>query len=501
MIDKKELTLKWSSWCDEIFKKANDENRAIFILIQNSLSGLSLRMQEKVLQNPECIEILNANFICIKVDSDERPDLDKYYQKAHLLLNSCRGGWPLTLFCTPQNRVFFANTYMELESKEGSIEGMGFLQLIKLISAKVTQNNEEMYKNAKEIEGFLKDEKHPKQATVLKKDFLKTFISQAKNNYDAKNGGFSTAPKFPHANTLSTLLYIDNLYNNDSTKEIILNTLNSMKNSAIYDSLNGGFYRYTTDSEWKIPQFEKSIYDNALLCELYSEAYLSYKDKSFLKIAKEIANFWCNSMSEKNLFYTANSAYIKKFNKDNPFIDKKIQTSLSSMMIKALFILGDIDDSYKQKAIESLESLLDVVYIDSKLYHIINLDKKTEIEAFLEDYAFLAQTLITAFNSTKDEIYLIRAQHFTNIALEKFYKNGVWNYNDGEFITKADISDNKYTSAVATIVDVLISLNQLINDNKYNHFVFKTLEYNSYEAGRRPVLYPAMLRQILRYLK
>ena len=116
-------------------------------------------------------------------------------------------------------------------------------------------------------------------------------------------------------------------------------------------------------------------------------------------------------------------------------------------------------------------------------------------------YAFLSQTLISAFNSTQDEVYLIRAQHFANTALELFYKNGTWNFSIGEFETKADIADNTYTSSVSIMVDVLISLATLLEDNKYSHFAFKTLEYNSYELGRRPVIYPYMLCQTLRQLK
>jgi hypothetical protein len=141
------------------------------------------------------------------------------------------------------------------------------------------------------------------------------------------------------------------------------------------------------------------------------------------------------------------------------------------------------------------------MYIDGKLYHTTLIHKAPKVEAFLEDYAYLSQALIEAFNSTQDELYLIRAQHFANLALEKFYDKGTWRFSVGEFETKAEISDNTYTSSVAIMVDVLLSLGTLLEDEKYSHFAFKTFEYNSYELGRRPVIYPYMLREMLRYIK
>ncbi len=565
----KENPVNWFPWCDEAFKKAEKENKSIFISIGYSSCHWCHVMEETVFENKECSDILNENFVCIKVDREERPDIDKHYQEVHNLLNRRSGGWPTSIFCTPQNKPFFAGTYIPPESREGSIEGMGFIELTKLISSKISQNDEQVYKNADEIQNFLNNKEHPKEATVLSEDFTKNFMLQVKNNYDTKNGGFSTSPKFPHASTLSTLLVIDKFYDDKAAKAMITHTLNSMKKGGIYDLVDGGFCRYSVDDEWKVPHFEKMLYDNALLCELYTKAYLTYKDESYLHTAKEIADFWYNYMSEDNLFYSASDAdsqgkegsyfiytynevynILEKNNYENiesileqmnvtktgnfegkniihfengetpknfvdikillkqlratreyPFIDKKVQTSWSSMMIKALFILSDIDAKYKQKAIQSVDDLLKTMYIDGKLYHTTLIHKQPKIEAFLEDYAFLAQALISGYNATDDEIYLIQAQRFANIALERFFFKGSWNFSDGEFQTKAEISDNTYISSVGIMVDVLNSLAILLEDEKYAHFAFLTLQYNSHELGRRPVVYPCLLKEMLRYLK
>jgi len=526
-------------------------------------------MEETVFENQECADILNAGFISIKVDREERPDIDKHFQEVHQLLNRRSGGWPTSIFCTPQNKPFFAGTYIPPESNAGSIEGMGFKELTRLIATKVKEMDPKLFENADEIEGFLNSVEHPKEATVLKEEFYKNFMLQAKNNYQTKDGGFSVAPKFPHSSTLNTLLSIDRLYDDKSAKAMLTNTLNSMKKGGIYDLVDGGFCRYSTDDMWLVPHFEKMLYDNALLCEIYTKAYLTYKDETYLQTAKEIADFWQNFMSEDNLFYSASDAdsegeegtyfvytyeEVYKILEENayeniesilqemsvthngnfegksiirfengivpewfgevkpllqklrqtreyPFIDKKVQVSWSSMMINSLFTLGAIDSKYNTVAVKSLDALLETMFIDGTLYHTTLIHKTPKVEAFLEDYAFLCQALINAYKYTGNELYLINAQRFVNKALEEFYDKGQWNFSVGEFTTKAETSDNTYTSSVSIMIDVLISLGTLLEDDKYTHFAFKTMEYNSYELGRKPIYFPHMLTQVFRYLK
>jgi uncharacterized protein YyaL (SSP411 family) len=525
-------------------------------------------MEENVFENKECADILNKHFVSIKIDREERPDLDKHYQEVYQLLNRRGGGWPTSIFCTPQNKPFFAGTYIPPHSQGGSIQGMGFIELTNLIAQKIDENDPKLFQNADEVESFINNYEHPKEATVLKEDFYKNYLLQVKNNYEPKFGGFSTSPKFPQVNTLNTLLCIDRLYDDKSARAMLLDTLENMSKGGMYDLIDGGFCRYSVDERWLVPHFEKMLYDNALLCELYAKTYLIYKDDKHIRIAKEIAEFWLNFMSEDGLFYSASDAdsegeegtyfvyeydevksaltkhglkdvdkildqlsvtqngnfegkniiRIEKEIPENfdeikivlqnirktrkyPFCDKKVQTSWSAMMIKSLFILGSIDNKYNKIAVDSLNTLLQTIYIDEKLYHTTLIGKEPKIEAFLEDYAFLADAIITAYKFTGKDIYLIQAQRLINTALEKYYKTGVWNFSDQDFEVKAEIYDNTYTSSVAVILDAMFSLSILIEDEKYAHFAFKTLEYNSYELARRPVLYPKMLEQTLRYVK
>jgi uncharacterized protein len=558
----------WWPWCDEAFLQAKEENKTIFISIGYSSCHWCHVMEEKVFENDECADILNDDFICIKVDREERPDIDKYYQEVYQLLNNRAGGWPTSIFCTPENKPIFAGTYIPPESEGGSIQGMGFKELTNLIAQKVKEKDQQLFDNADEVSTFLGKIEHPKEATVLREDFVKNFMHQVKHNFDTKNGGFSQAPKFPHASTLNTLLLIDRLYDDKAAKSMVTTTLDAMKQGGMYDLVEGGFCRYATDISWCVPHFEKMLYDNALLCDVYTKAYIAYKDESYLKIAKECADFWHNHMSEDDLFYSASDAdtegeegayftyryeevhnaltkagyenienileklsvtkqgnfegeniirfaseefeefetvktLLQGLRKDReyPFCDKKIQTSWSSMMIRSLFNLGQIDATYTQRAIKNLEVLKETLLVDGELYHTTLIHKKPKVKGFLEDYAFLSVTLITAYKFTQDELNLIEAQRLVNSALEMFYKNGVWYFSVGEFMTKADIYDNTYTSPVSIMIDAMLSLGTLLDDEKYTHFAFKTLEYNSYQLGRRPVHSPYMFSQTLRYLK
>ena len=565
----KDNPVDWWPWCDEAFEKAEKENKAIFISIGYSSCHWCHVMKEQVFEDEECAAILNESFISIKVDREERPDIDKYYQEVHLLLNRRAGGWPTSIFATPQNKPFFAGTYIPPESNAGSIEGMGFKELTRLIAKKVAAMDPKLFENADEIEGFLNHPEHPKEATVLKEEFYKNLMLQAKNNYDTRNGGFSDKPKFPHSSTLRSLLVIDQLYNERAARAMVENTLENMCKGGMYDLVDGGFCRYSVDEKWLVPHFEKMLYDNALLCDVYSEAYLRYENAHHLKIAKEIADFCYNFMSEDDLFYSASDADSEgaegtyftytyeevyttliengfndaqklceemsvthhgnfesgksiirfengepewfsdvkpllqklRLKREYPFIDKKVQTSWSAMMINALFKLGTIDAAYHEKAVKSLDALLDTLFIDGTLYHTTLIHKIPKVEAFLEDYAFLSQALLTAFKQTQNELYLIHAQRFINKALEEFYDKGLWNFSSGEFAVKAEITDTTYTSSVSIMVDVLLTLGSLLEDEKYTHFAFKTMEYNSYELGRKPIYYPHMLTQAIRYVK
>jgi uncharacterized protein YyaL (SSP411 family) len=558
----------WWPWCDEAFETAQKENKAIFISIGYSSCHWCHVMEEEVFNDDECAKILNEHFISIKVDREERPDIDKYYQEVHMLLNRRPGGWPTSIFATPQNKPFFAGTYIPKHSRPGSIEGMGFLELTKLISMKIQEGDEKLFENANEIEKYLKNVSHPKEATILHEDIYKNFLLQAKNNYETRYGGFSQKPKFPQASTLLTLMDMEKLYTDKAIHAMVETTLNNMIKGGMYDIVDGGFCRYSVDEKWFVPHFEKMLYDNALLLKVFTKASLAYNNETYKNIALDIVTFIQKFMSKEHLYYSASDAdsdgeegayfvftydavYEKlvanKFEnpdeilqqlsitpegnfegknivrlrgdlpkewekikqllqelrqeKKYPFIDTKIQTSWNAMYIDALFDASVFDDALKVQAVQSLEALLETMYKDNTLYHTTLLHKQPKVKAFLEDYAFLAKALLNAYQITTEELYLIKAQYFINQALAEFYDNGVWYFSQSDFQTKAELYDATYTSSVAIMVENLLTLSSLLSDEKYRSFAFKTLEYNSYDLARKPIYYPHLFNQMMRYLK
>ncbi len=301
----KDNPFDWYPWCDEAFEKARREHKAIFISIGYSSCHWCHVMEHDVFENEEIAAFVNEHIICIKVDREERPDIDKHFQELHILLNRRSGGWPLSIFCTPENKPFYAATYMPPYNRERM---MGFSELTAIIAEKVAQNDEKLFQNADEIMGFMKPKETPTQATKLDEKIILQFSKQAEHNFDTINGGFSKAPKFPHTSTLKTLMKLEQLESDPQRENIITHTLNGMARGGMNDLIDGGFCRYSTEETWLIPHFEKMTYDNALLCELYALASVQFNNPLYLRTATETADFMMNFMMENDLFYSASDA-------------------------------------------------------------------------------------------------------------------------------------------------------------------------------------------------
>lgn len=561
----KDNPFDWYPWCDEAFARAKHEKKPLFISIGYSSCHWCHVMEHEVFENQSIAEFVNRHFICIKVDKEERPDIDKHFQELHSLLNRRSGGWPLSIFCTPENKPFYAATYIPPYTRDRM---MGFSELSAIIADKVAARDEKLFQNADEILSFMQPDTRPTQATHLTGNLMVQFDKQAEHNFDVIHGGFSKSPKFPHASTLETLMILHALDPQVPRHTLITRTLNGMAKGGMYDLIEGGFCRYSTDETWLIPHFEKMTYDNGLLCGVYAQAYAMFEEPAYRRCAEEIADFMTQKMMEDNLFYSASDAdtqgeegkyfvytyaeilsalhqakvsdiqsavklleltpngnfegeciitlsslerpeWFEPFAhacrhlrslRPYPFIDRKVNTAWNAMMINALFILGKHTPHYEIQAIASLQTLLSTMWIDDTLYHTTLIHKTPKIGAFLEDYAYLASALIQAYHTTLEEMYLIQAQHLTNKALEAFYDNGVWYFSRGSFATIAELDDGSYPSAMAVMIDVLLSLGSLV-EGKYCHFAFKSLEYVSLKLMKTPIYYPKLAQQAIRYLK
>jgi len=337
----------WWPWCDEAFEKAKKEHKGIFISIGYSSCHWCHVMEHEVFENETIAAYLNEHFISIKVDKEERPDIDKHYQEVHQLLNRRAGGWPTSIFSTPENKPFYAATYIPPEPVDKNI---GFLQLIEIIAPKIEENDEKLFQNADEIETFLKPDSRPTEAKELQLSILETFLNQAGHNYEKAYGGFSVTPKFPHVSTLTALMNIATIEHNSDAEKMVRFTLEQMQRGGMYDLVEGGFCRYSTDEKWLVPHFEKMTYDNGLLIELYTKASVQLHEPGFLITAKESADFMLDKMAEADLFYSASDAdtegeegkyFVYDYEETVALLSKKYDKKMVEEITKTLSITPD----------------------------------------------------------------------------------------------------------------------------------------------------------------
>jgi uncharacterized protein YyaL (SSP411 family) len=485
----KNSLINWHSWEEKTFQKAKDENKSIFLSIGNSYSNWCLRMEEESFSKEPIAELLNERFIAIKVDSQEHPEISKYYQRVHKLMNRSTAGFPLSVFMTENLEPFYVASYIAPEAQK---ELLGFEALLRVVSNKYITDHETLVTKGEEVLENISPKFEKIEATKLHINVLKTIELHSKELLDKEHGGFGTSTKFPNTSTLELLLDGYELTKEQAFLDAVLLSLDGMSNGGLYDAKNGGFYSYTQERNWQNPYPLKTTYDNALLAKLYLRAYHITTNEIYKEIAFKTIDFMLSKMSESKLFFSKNHQEIDT--------DKSIITSWNSMMISTLFIASTLDKKYQNSAIESLEALLSTLYINDTLYHSTLINKQPKINAFLEDYAYLGETFITAYQSTLDESYLIKATQFANTLIEQFYKHGKWNFSNGSFSIEEEIFDSIYPSSLSVASSLMMSISSLVDSN-YKKFVFKTLELNSYNLMRQPLSSPTLTQLLLRYLK
>ncbi len=299
--------VNWFAWGDEAFKKAKDENKLIFLSIGYSTCHWCHVMEGESFENEEVAKILNKYYVSIKVDREEMPHIDKYYQDVHNLLNKRGGGWPLSIIMTPDAKAFFAATYIPNEPKYGR---SGIKELLLKIEGVFKSDTKRVVQSSLEIERILKDHKNQsnKQQVPLDSRVIKEFISDVSDSYDKNYKGIGHAPKFPHASTIETLLDIYRVDKNKEALNMATDMLRAMANGGINDQIEGGFYRYSVDEAWMIPHFEKMLYTNAELLSSYAKAYKITKDEFYKNQVDNIVNFVDARFEKDGLIYSASDA-------------------------------------------------------------------------------------------------------------------------------------------------------------------------------------------------
>ena len=295
----------WYAWGPEAFEKAIKENKPIFLSIGYSTCHWCHVMAHESFEYPEVARLMNDVFICIKVDREERPDIDNIYMRVCQMMTGS-GGWPLTILMTPDKKPFFAGTYIPRESQHGRL---GMMDLVPRIKEVWDTQHDEILKSADKITASLNQIAHDASGPELDKSTLKTAYDQLTGRYSEQYGGFGNAPKFPSPQNLLFLLRYWQSTNDEKALRMVVKTLQSMQNGGIYDHVGFGFHRYSTDSHWLVPHFEKMLYDQAMLAMAYTEAYQATGISEFEETAKEIFTYVLRDMTDKEGgFYSAEDA-------------------------------------------------------------------------------------------------------------------------------------------------------------------------------------------------
>ena len=287
--------VNWYPWGSEALDLSKNENKPIFLSIGYSACHWCHVMEKESFENNKVANILNEHFISIKVDREERPDIDSIYMNAVQSMG-INGGWPLSVFLTPECMPFYAGTYFPTNDRHGM---PGFINILENIQKIYNSEFEKVNSIAKNVTEHLQHDDNNTNG-LINEGILHNAFEILKNNFDDANGGFGTFPKFPQAMIYEFLLQYYSKYENTEALDMVEFTLSNIANGGIFDQIGGGFHRYSTDQKWLIPHFEKMLYDNALLVKLYLHLYQITGNSIFKNIIDKTLNFIENEMLDKN---------------------------------------------------------------------------------------------------------------------------------------------------------------------------------------------------------
>jgi len=301
-----ENPVDWQPWDQDSLDRASAQQKPIYLSVGYSACHWCHVMAHESFQNPAIAELLNRDFICIKVDREERPDLDQIYMEAVQAMTG-QGGWPMSVFLTPEQKPFFGGTYWPLYGRGGML---GFGDVVSAVAAAWRNRRNEVLQQAEKAVQFLQDQRPAGDTSVeLNEAPLETAVAALSQAFDDRLGGFGPAPKFPHATDLKLLLARWRASRCEPWLEMVVVTLDHMAAGGIYDHLGGGFHRYSVDAQWLVPHFEKMLYDNALLADCYLDAWQATERKDYLRVVRETLDYVLRDMTDPlGGFYSAEDA-------------------------------------------------------------------------------------------------------------------------------------------------------------------------------------------------
>ncbi len=295
LLQHKDNPVDWYPWSREAFAKARAENKPVFLSIGYSTCHWCHVMEHESFETARVADALNRDFVSIKVDREERPDVDDIYMQAVQMMTGS-GGWPLSLFLAPDGRPFYGGTYFPPDDRWGR---PGFLRILSAIAEAWKTRREELESSAEEMLGHLRAEAGAAlpEAAVPGPEVFDAALASLERQFDPTYGGFGGAPKFPPTMRLELLIRVSRTAGNDRAREMVQATLRAMAAGGMYDQIGGGFHRYSVDARWLVPHFEKMLYDNAMLARLYTVAYRAFGDPEDARVVRETLDYLLKEMT------------------------------------------------------------------------------------------------------------------------------------------------------------------------------------------------------------
>jgi len=299
--------VEWHPWGESAFTRAQSLDRPILLDIGAVWCHWCHVMDGESYEDPEIAKVINENFIAVKVDRDERPDVDSRYQAAVSAISG-QGGWPLTAFLTPDGRPYFGGTYFPRDERYGR---PGFGRVLLAMAQVWRDRRDEALETATSVMAAIEhNESFSGRSADLSPALIEKIASAIVRQFDPRNGGFGSQPKFPHPSALDLLLHVATISGDQQAREAFTVTLEKMSRGGVYDQLAGGFHRYSVDERWVVPHFEKMLYDNTELLRNYVHGFQSFVREDFLRTAREIVAWLDSTMTDRDRggFYASQDA-------------------------------------------------------------------------------------------------------------------------------------------------------------------------------------------------
>jgi uncharacterized protein YyaL (SSP411 family) len=546
----------WHPWGEEAFEKAKSEDKPLLVSIGYSACHWCHVMEHESFEDEETARVMNENFVNIKVDMEERPDVDQIYM-TFVQLTTGRGGWPMNVFLTPDKLPFFGGTYFPPSPRYGM---PSFRQILTSVAEAYRDRRDEILNSATDILAELQRVTSANAPVAsFTAELMDTAFESFSRSFDERNGGFGGAPKFPASMSMEFLLRYWKRTGNARALEMVEKTARKMAEGGIYDQLGGGFHRYSVDAVWLVPHFEKMLYDNAQLIRIYTHLFQITRDEFFKRIATETLEYVKREMlDDSGGFYSTQDAdsegeegrffvwtpeeietllgdevgreFCEHFDvteagnfegknilnvKDpvagapdralratlfnareqriKPFRDEKILTAWNGLMLAAFAEAAAVfqSEDYLAIAERNADFLLLGLRHGGRLLRTWK-NGQAKLDAYIEDYADLADGLIELFQVSGDPRYLNETRALADAMITEFWdeENGGFYFtaNDHEelIVRNKDFTDNATPSGNSAAADVLLKLSRLTGDVRYERYAMRILTIVAGQATRYP---------------